>query len=81
MELDLKELAMSFVRWATSVAVVAFSWVTLPIVIFLGAIEAYRVEDPLLIKSVPKLDERSAHLAVGFSAPTTHMAKNCEPPP
>jgi hypothetical protein len=38
---------MSFIKWATSVAIVAFSWVTLPIVIFINAIEAYRIEDPL----------------------------------
>jgi hypothetical protein len=28
-------------------AIVAFGWVTLPIVIFINAIEAYRIEDPL----------------------------------
>lgn len=44
---------LSLIRWFTSVAVVAFSWITLPFMILVFSVEAYRIEEPATLRAEP----------------------------
>ncbi len=45
--------SLSFVKWMWSISIVAFSWLTIPFFVVAGAVEGYRVEEPVVQTTPP----------------------------